>query len=202
MTDHAKRDPDVFIQGEGIYLRAPTERDLEGDWYRWLNDSEVTYFQDKGYFANTLEKQTQYYNSIKDSDSDVVLAIADAKTHRHIGSVGLHRINWIHRSAVLGIVIGEKESWGKGFGKQAWRLITQYGIETLNMNKITATTLAGNDRSLACALASGYEIEGTQKEQMYRHGRYHDLIHVGITSTAWFRHESESQTGETGRSKL
>ena len=61
-------------------------------------------------------------------------------------------------------MIGEEDSWGKGFGKQAWRLITCHGIETLNLNKITATTMAGNERSLACALASEYEIEGTQKE--------------------------------------
>ena len=184
MTD-AGEASEVFIQGDGIYLRAPTEADLEGNWHRWFNDSEVTHFQDKGYAANTREKQRQYFESVKDSDTDVVLAICDAETHKHIGSVGLHRIDWIHRSAILGIVIGEKDSWGKGFGRQAWRMITRHGLETLNLNKIVATTLAGNERSLACALASGYEIEGTQKEQMFKRGEFHDLILVGITRSMW-----------------
>ena len=177
--------PDIFIQGDGIYLRALTETDLEGNWYRWFNDLEVTRSQDKGYLPNTPEKQRQYHENIKDSDSDVVLAIVDMDTHQHIGNVGLHHINWIHRSAALGIVIGEKSSWGKGFGRQAWRMITRHGFETLNLNKITATTLEGNERSLACARASGYEIEGTQKEQMYKAGMFRDLILVGITRAMW-----------------
>jgi len=184
MTD-TNKVPEVFIQGEGIYLRAPTEADLTGNWHRWFNDAEVTHFQDKGYSANTLEKQRSYFESIKDSDSDVVLAIVDANSHQHIGSVGLHQIDWIHRSAFLGIVIGEKDAWGKGFGRQAWRLITRHGFETLNLNKIVATTLDGNERSLACALASGFEIEGTQKEQKYKRGKFHDLILVGITRAMW-----------------
>ena len=184
--------PDIFIQGDGIYLRALTETDLEGNWYRWFNDPEVTRSQDKGYLPNTPEKQRQYHENIKDSDSDLVLAIVDMDTHQHIGNVGLHHINWIHRSAALGIVIGEKSSWGKGFGRQAWRMITRHGFETLNLNKITATTLEGNERSLACARASGYEIEGTQKEQMYKVGMFQDLILVGITRAMWDRNSATS----------
>ncbi len=185
---------DLFISGNRMYLRGLTERDLEGDWYRWFNDVEVTYFQDKGYFPNTLEKQTVYYETIKNSNSDVVLAIIDATTDKHIGNVGLHQISWIHRTAELGIVIGEKEFWGKGFGKQAWRLITQYGFETLNLHKIYATVLTGNQPSLACAFASGYKIEGTQEEQIYKHGRYFDLILVGLTRSSWFDSKVEDQS--------
>ena len=33
--------PDIFIQGDGIYLRALTEADLEGNWYRWFNEAPV-----------------------------------------------------------------------------------------------------------------------------------------------------------------
>ena len=184
---------DTFIAGKGINLRGFCEEDLDGNWYRWFNDAEVTYYQDKGYFPNTREKQRDYYQAIQASSSDVVLAIVEPKSGRHIGNVGLHHIDWIHRTAVLGIVIGEKDAWGKGFGKEAWRLITDYGFETLNLHKITATVLEGNEASMACAFASGYEQEGTQKEQTYRHGRYHDLIFVGLTRSAWFKREHEQE---------
>tara|TARA_B100000686_G_scaffold197358_1_gene204192 strand:- start:96 stop:668 length:573 start_codon:yes stop_codon:yes gene_type:complete len=183
MSENNKKD--IFIEGAGIYLRPPTDLDLEGNWYRWFNDAEVTRFEDKGYFANSIDKQTSYFENISQSNTDVVLAIIHNQSNKHIGNVGLHRINWIHRTAILGIVIGEKEFWGKGYGKQSWKLITQYGIEVLNLNKITATMIEGNSRSLACALASGFDIEGTQKEQMYKHGEYHNLIQVGITKKIW-----------------
>ena len=188
-TDNRPSDltVDTFIVGEGIDLRGLREEDLEGNWYRWFNDPEVTHYQDKGYFPNTREKQREYYETIRASSSDVVLAITEPETGRHIGNVGLHKIDWIHRTAVLGIVIGEKDAWGKKLGKEAWRLITKYGFETLNLHKITATILDGNKASLACAFASGYEREGVQKEQMYRNGRYYDLILVGVTRSVWFK---------------
>ena len=186
-TGPAGAGADTFIGGNGIYLRGLSEEDLEGNWYRWFNDAEVTYYQDKGYFPNTREKQREYYRGIEASSSDVVLAIVETESGRHIGNVGLHHIEWIHRTAALGIVIGEKDAWGKGFGKEAWRLITEYGFETLNLHKITAAVLDGHDASLACAVASGFDLEGTQKEQMYRHGRYYNLILVGLTHSVWFQ---------------
>ena len=178
-------DADVFIRGDGMYLRGLCARDLDGNWYRWFNDVEVTHFQDKGYFPNTRELQARYYERMTASETDVVLAIVDAATGRHVGNVGLHDIKWIHRTAMLGIVIGEKEYWGRGFGKQAWALITRYGFETLNLAKICANVIDGNDRSLACAKHAGFEVEGRQRQQIYRRGTYHDLIMLGVTRTAW-----------------
>ncbi len=183
--DRPATESDVFITGTGIYLRGLRAQDLDGNWYTWFNDADVTHYQDKGYFPNSREKQARYYESVTASNTDVVLAIADSATHMHIGNVGLHRINWVHRTAVLGIVIGEKEYWRRGLGKQAWALITHYGFETLNLNKITATVIDGNLRSLRCALAAGYEKEGVQVEQLYKHGTYHDLIFVGLTRSKW-----------------
>jgi RimJ/RimL family protein N-acetyltransferase len=145
------------------------------------------YFTDNGHLPNTGEQQARYLERMTGSEHDVVLAIVEAASHRHIGNVGLHQINWVHRTASLGIVIGEKEYWGKGFGKQAWRLITRYGFETLNLNKICATVLAGHARSLACAQGAGFAIEGTQKQQFYKRGTYHDLLLLGVTLAAWDR---------------
>jgi len=179
------RTADVFIEGEGIHLRGLRQEDLAGNWYRWFNDPEVTYLQDKGYRPNTLELQTQYYERIQASETDVVLAIVEAAGGRHIGNVGLHDIRWIHRTANLGIVIGEKEFWGKGYGREAWRLITAHGFETLHLNKINAVVLAGNDRSLACARAAGFVHEGTQAQQYWKHGEYRDAVLLGVTRAAW-----------------
>ena len=58
-----------------IYLRELRECDLQGAWYQWLNDSEVTRFQNKGTFPNTIEKQKEYFESLKKSQTDVVFAI-------------------------------------------------------------------------------------------------------------------------------
>ena len=176
---------DVFIAGDGMHLRALRAGDLDGPWHTWLNDAEVTYFQDKGYFPSSREQQAEYFRRVSTSGTDLVLAIVDAASGRHVGNVGLHEITPIHRTAVLGIVIGEKEFWGRGFGRQAWALMTRHGFAVLNLNKIAASIMVGNERSLKAARASGYEVEGTQREQIYKDGAYRDMTLVGLTRAAW-----------------
>ena len=122
----------AFLEGDGINLRELRETDLEGSWYKWFNDSVVTKYQNKKIFPNTRENQKKYYSYLQSSNADVVMAIVDEETNKHLGNVGLHKIDWVHRSAELGIVIGEKEFYGKKYGKQAWKLITEYGFNILN----------------------------------------------------------------------
>lgn len=168
---------DKFMEAEGIYLRPPDEKDLEGHWYSWLNDMAVTKYQNKGIFPNTREKQREYYNSVMNSKNDVIFAIVEKKGDRHIGSVGLHKIDWVHRSAELGILIGEKEFWGKGYGKEAWRLITGYGFNVLNLHRIYALVMEGNASSAKCAEWNGFRKEGEMRDVFYKNGKYHKVLY-------------------------
>src|SRR5207245_3395377 len=114
----------------------------------------------KGFYPSTPEKQAAYYRQLQSDASQITLAIECTEDCRHIGNATLKDLDWIHRTAELGIVIGEKAYWGRGFGTQAWWLITRYGFLTLNLNKITARIFKGNDRSMGMALRSGYVVEG------------------------------------------
>jgi len=169
-------EKDMFMDGGEIYLRPPRRQDLEGNWYSWLNDQVVTKYQDKGIFPNTQEEQEGYYNYILKSKKDVIFAICEKKTDKHIGAVGLHKINWIHRSAELGILIGEKDYWGKGYGKTAWNLITGYGFDVLNMHRIYAFIMYENIYSIKSAKSSGFKEIGRIKDTFYKNGKYHDAF--------------------------
>lgn len=182
---------DIFIRCDGFYLRGLKEDDLSGRWYQWFNDPDINRFQNKGYFPNTPQAQKDYFEEIQENNQNIVLAIIDDTSDLHVGNVGLHSINWIHRSALLGIVIGEKEFMGRGWGKQAWAAVSGYAFEILNLHKVCATVFEGNDRSMKCALAAGYQVEGRQKEQVYKNGRYCDLIWLGITRDQWFHSKSK-----------
>jgi RimJ/RimL family protein N-acetyltransferase len=166
-----------FIEGKGMYLREIRVSDLDGGWYSWFNDSEVTRLQNKKIFPNSRERQRDYYESLKRSDTDVVLAIIDAETVSHIGNVGLHHIDWIHRSAELGIVIGNKKYWGRGFGAQAWKMISVYGFDTLNLHRIYAIVMVDNTPSCRCAEAAGFEKEGEIRDYLFKNGTYYDAFY-------------------------
>lgn len=168
-----------FYFDEDIYLRELRKSDLDGRWPHWLNDPEVTRFT-KGFYPNTRESQELYFESMANSKKDVVLAIVDRKTDVHLGNVGLHEIDCIHRTAQFGVVVGEKSAWGRGVGSKVWSLMVEYGFKVLNLHKITATVLYGNEASLKGALKAGFQIEGRQVEQVYKNGKYFDLIQLGI----------------------
>ena len=161
-----------FIKGNGIFLRELRQLDLNGPWYSWLNDSEVTVFQNKGIFPNSIEKQTQYFESLINNNHDIVLAIIEEDTNKHIGCVGLHKIDWVHRSAELGIVIGDRDVWGKKYGKQAWSLITDYGFNVLNLHRIFAVIIEGNIASQKSAESAGFILEGKFKDYLFKGGKY------------------------------
>jgi RimJ/RimL family protein N-acetyltransferase len=161
-----------FIKGNKIYLRELRKSDLSGPWYSWLNDSEVTVFQNKGIFPNSIEKQAQYFESLINNNNDIVLAIVEEDSNKHIGCVGLHKIDWVHRSAELGIVIGDREVWGKKYGKQAWSLITNYGFNVLNLHRIFAIIIEGNIASQKSAEAAGFIQEGNLRDYLFKDGKY------------------------------
>ncbi|SDW86266.1 Protein N-acetyltransferase, RimJ/RimL family [Hydrobacter penzbergensis] len=161
-----------FIKGAGIYLRELNESDLNGSWYSWLNDQEVTKFQNKGIFPNTREKQKQYLDYLNGSKNDVAFAIVETESNKHIGNVGLHHIDWVHHSAELGIVLGEKSAWGKKYGKQSWQLITEYGFNVLNLHRIYAQIMEGNIASCKSAESAGFVQVGFVPDAFYKNGQY------------------------------
>ena len=172
MVNNRIMDEVKFIKGNGIFFREPRNSDLDLNWYKWLNDQEVTKFQNKGIFPNTYDKQLAYLNHIQSSSNDVLFSIVEDKSNEHIGCVGLHKIDWVSRSAELGIMIGEKKFWGKKFGKESWNLITEYGFNTLNLHRIFAIVIEDNLSSKKCAINSGYNQEGVMKDYLFKNGNY------------------------------
>ena len=175
------RKDDCFIDGGPIYFRSPTENDVTtGNWYKWSNDCVITRYTSRGIFPNTIEDQLNYLNQMKNSSTDVIFAIIDKESNEHIGSVGLHNINWVHRVANLGIVIGKRDYLGKGYGKIAWNMITWYGFYVLNLQKINAQIMKGNVASRKSAEHSGYKLEGEIRNMFFKNGEYLNVYHMGI----------------------
>lgn len=90
--------------------------------------------------------------------------IEDAWTH--IGNIGLHSLDWKNRNATLGIVIGEKEHWGKGYGTEAVRVMLRFAFHELGLHRVELATLVGNDRARRC-----FE----SRHALWRDGRWVDV---------------------------
>jgi RimJ/RimL family protein N-acetyltransferase len=175
----------VFLKGERIHLRALMEKDLTSSYLQWLNDEEVCRNNSHAVFPNTEQRMKTFYNSIQ-NQLNVVLAIIHSDTDRHIGNVSLQNINWISRNAEFAILMGEKDFWGKGYGKEAARLIMQYGFERLNLHRIYCGTLNGNSGMIKLAASMGMIEEGRRREAIFKNGKYVDILEYGILYHEFF----------------
>ena len=186
----------VFRTGKKVILRPMRKStDLEA-CLRWINDPEVTRFL-VARFPTTETMEVEWFDSQGKSKNDVILAIETLPEHVLIGTMGLHRISWEDGVATTGAIIGEKEYWGKGYGKEAKMLLLDYDFNTLNLRKICSSVKAFNGRSLSYNKRCGYQEEGRRVKQFFVDGEYHDEILLAVFREDWLPLWLEYQkTGE------
>jgi len=172
-----------FLIGERLYLR-PLEMEDVPTCLRWINDPEVT--KTLGIYRpmNGLRERGWFERLYKD-DRDIVLAIVLKEQDEHIGNIGLHRIDWKDRGAELGIIIGKRDEWDKGYGTEATSLMLGYGFERLGLHRIYLRVYANNPRGIRCYEKAGLRREGVLRESHFAEGRYWDTIIMGILEEEW-----------------
>lgn len=190
-----------FLVGTKCFLRPLEESDLTEEYVSWLNDPEITRYLGRGRFPVTREDLRASVARFGASPSDLLLAIVDRATEQHIGNVALNRINWVHRNADTGLVIGRKEFWGKGYATEAWRLLLGHAFGQLNLHKVIATVVAGHDSSQAALEKLGFQVEGRCREEFYREGKYHDYIRLGLLAADFERAAGSGKAPESLRAR-
>ncbi len=172
----------VFRTGKRVVLR-PFHTEDAPLLTKWINDPEVTKYLEQSY-PTTFTQETDWLKALGQNKDSVVLGI-ELIGGPLIGSMGLHRISWINRTATSGAFIGETEHQGQGYGTEAKMLLLEYAFNTLNLRKVCSTVLAFNGRSQRYNKKCGYVVEGVQRSQMFHNGEYHDLILMAVFRDDW-----------------
>lgn len=168
-------------EGELVRL-VPLDKDrhLENA-VRWLNDPEVTQFLLIGDFPMTKIAEEKYFDAHADENENEVAWAVETLEGQHVGFSGLHQINHIHKTAISGTVLGEKEIWGRGYGTDAARTRARYAFDVLGLRLIMSAVLEGNERSLRMQAAVGYEVVGRIPKRFWKRGGYRDEIITCLT---------------------
>ncbi|MBN2382470.1 GNAT family N-acetyltransferase [bacterium] len=180
MTEGA-RQVKRFLEGKTIYLREVRLSDVNGNYYRWLNDPDVSQYLETRFIPQSMENIKKYVENLDGRKDEIFMAMCLLENDKHIGNIKLGPINWIHRSADISLVIGEKDYWGKGIATEAVSLVTRYAFEVLNMHKLRAGCYDGNKGSIKAFLKNGFEKEGVRKEERFVGDKWVDEILLGLT---------------------
>lgn len=174
----------AFLLGDAIYLRGATPGDAE-TCAPWFNDEEVNRFLMSGRRPNTVEHSRRLLTEAMGSEHQIIFAIIERQSGRHIGNAGLHRIDPINRSAVFGLVIGVRECWHRGYGTEATRLVTDYAFRRLNLHRVELDVAADNPRARRVYERVGYQLEGVRRDAYYVYGAYSDGLIMSVLRPDW-----------------
>ena len=142
----------------------------------------------KGIFPHTLAQQNNHLKSIKIDKQNLQLAIVlKTKQPILIGSIGLHNIDWVHRTGDISILIGEQEGRGKGIGKKAINILVNHAFKKMNLRKLTAGMWSKNIASKKSFEANVFILEGTRREQYFSDGEYLDSFEYGLLKSEWLK---------------
>jgi RimJ/RimL family protein N-acetyltransferase len=168
--------------GKLVRLRSFEPDDAER--YRaWINDVEVARLIDRAKAVTRLEHEA-WYRSLVTSDANCVFAVERLDDGRFIGLVWLYAIHWRHRRAEVRIVLGDRDSWGGGFGTDALRLLAAIAFGSMNLDKLWADVLATNPRAVAAFERAGFVREGLLRGDRFDNGVRLDVVRLGLLRAA------------------
>mgnify|MGYP001120959968 CR=1 FL=1 len=180
-----------MILGDKVRLR-PVERDDLPRFVEWFGDPEVRRHLAL-YLPFSLAQEERWFESLLDRlerNQDVLLAI-ETVGGIQIGNVGLHSVNWKDRSAELGIVIGEKSYWGKGYGADAVLTMLRMAFREMNLHRVFLRVDVDNERAIRCYEKAGFQRDGTLREAVFREGAYIDQHVMSILKSEFQSNETE-----------
>ncbi len=162
------------IKGKKVKLQPFTMLDINSAYLGWLNDPEVVRFSNQRFVQHNEQSCKQYFSSFEGSQN-LFLSIRRLVDDQQIGTMTAY-ISSHHRTADIGIMVGEKKVWGLGFGLDAWDTLIHWLFGMVGIRKITAGTLACNHGMVKLMERSGMQLEATRKHQEIVENELQDIL--------------------------
>lgn len=167
--------PVVNIVGKLVAL-GPLRRDLLPLYLTWRNDFTVARTLEYEPAPVTLEARMAWYEKASVDIDSVRFTVYERSTCRAIGSAAWHHIDHRHGTAELGLIIGEADARGRGYGTEATRLMLDYAFTALGLYNVMLRVYAFNPAAIRAYEKAGFRECGRRRESRLHAGRRWDEI--------------------------
>ena len=179
---------DIF-KGKLVCLSAFDPEELAKAYSTWTRDSELQRLFDAG--ASRLHSTkvgTDFFEKIvkENVPANHFFSIRRLDDDRLLGDINLDVINeWGSRDAFVGLGIGDREDWGKGYGTDAMKIMLRFAFTELNLRRVTLTVFEYNPRAINTYEKVGFRHEGRMRGALLRDGKRWDMFYMGILAEEW-----------------
>jgi RimJ/RimL family protein N-acetyltransferase len=166
------------VEGKLVRLRAYEPSDIAAVM-KWVNDPEVTqYLEAFAAPVSRLSEERWLEAAARGDDPNRRIFAIETLDREYLGGIDLRAITWPDRKAELGIAIGSKNHWGKGYGTDATLVMLHFAFAVLNLNRIRVNQ--DNPRAIGCYSKCGFKREGLLRQDRLTAGEYRDVVIMGL----------------------
>jgi RimJ/RimL family protein N-acetyltransferase len=166
-----------LLKGKKVILRIYEEHDMP-HLLKWYNDYELNKLA--GWSNSKVNASKLRYNMSRSFGSDPMNLMVDDLNGKPIGTIQLYDISEQDKSCRLGIRIGDKDYWSRGYGGDAVNVIVEYAFTCLDINRVDLRVYEYNERAARCYEKCGFTLEGRTRKSAYIDGAYYDEILMGL----------------------
>ena len=164
------------LVGENVFLSPLNSEDKE-KFTEWINDLEASLYLGAAERVVSLQGEKE---ALEEMQEGYNFAVVEKSLDELMGSCGFTDVNNIHGTAELGIFIGNKNYWDRGYGTEACRLLLDFGFNILNLNNIMLSVYEYNDRALKCYEKLGFNEIGRRRNAHQVGGQRYDEIYMDM----------------------
>lgn len=175
-----------ILRGELIRLAAINPEELSPLYARWGRDSQRGRLLDSDPPILFSEKAIRaWVEKNFEKENDFEFAIRTLADDRVVGFVALDGIRWSRGESFVGIGLGEREDWNKGYGTDAMRAVLRFAFLELNLHRVSLNVFEYNPRAVRAYEKAGFRVEGRLRGALLREGRRWDELFMGVLRPDW-----------------
>ncbi len=181
------------IETKRLFLIPFTDTHLTERYVGWLNDGALLQYSEHGFTKHTILSCKEFMKSFANSPNYFWATHVKGEESEisHIGNMTAY-VNPHHKCADIGIMIGEKNAWGKGYGREEWLAVCDYLLRHEGLRKVTASTLSVNIAMQKVMNSIGMRLEGVQQQQCIVKGEEVDKIYMSLFREEWLKDNPKS----------
>jgi ribosomal-protein-alanine N-acetyltransferase len=173
----------VISRGTRVRLRTLTPADLDL-LNEWVDDPVLERMVGSEFlqsFKHVWDKSPAFYDAVLNDPTQVVLVVeANQGWSKPVGIVRLFNIHLLEGYAFLETIITDPKAVRRGFGVEAGKLISYYGVDVLGLRRVEAKVYEYNVLSMNSLRRNGFQQEGVLRKAWYDGERYWDVFVFGI----------------------
>lgn len=164
----------MILRGNRIYFRELNSNDATEEYCSWLRDPEVNTFLASN--PCSREELQQYIEQKQKDKNCIFWGIFLNESDTHIGNLKLEPVNFEEKKAVIGILIGKKECWNKGFGTEAITLAVDYCFRELGLEEIALGVVKEHLAAIKAYEKAGFAKQKINEKAITIRGQWHDQL--------------------------